>query len=240
MKVDLLRRVIAQAAEVVQAEVRVMPELTRCRLAELREQDPELRSAWRPQAAPASWLTKHLHREVCLRAVEMLVHDEATSEAQKVSWIATYLTSGRLPQAYYEPAFNEISRIAVGLAKGEVAYQVDGPIALMASEHKHVLRLGFCLAPVVIVANPHFRFGGGEDLLKYTVAQWRLGYCDMHSLWIKMAYLEIGWGGNGLIGGSPQGSSSVLSMEEVRAEGYKYCYHPWYFALKNYCWSLLV
>ena len=71
------------------------------------------------------------------------------------------------------------------------------------------------LAPVVVALNPEFRFRGGEPHRKFTVCQFSAGYCDIPGALRELNGLEEGWGGSPTIGGSPQGVSSALTVEEV-------------------------
>jgi hypothetical protein len=88
-----------------------------------------------------------------------------------------------------------------------------GRIAVVVDERAEALRLGYCLAPVVIALNPAFRFpAGGEPCRKFTVAQYRAGHADFAALRQVLGQREPGWGGSATILGSPQGASSQLSI----------------------------
>ncbi len=205
------------------------------RMRELMDLDVDSRGPWKPQCAPQRWLTRHFHREVCLRAFELMMLDERQDENTKRQWAHDYLMVGRLPKQYYNPAFDELSAIAVGLESGEIAYRVYGQVATITSGLSHVLRLGFCLAPVVVCLNPCFCFGGKSDLKKYTIAQWRPGYCDLEKVWFKLSYFELGWGGSNVLGGSPQGKSSRLGMGEVAGVVEEFCHYSW----RHWFWKVV-
>jgi len=198
------------------------------RLEELMDLDVDTRGIWKPQCAPQKWLTRHFRREVCLRAFELMMLDEKVDLGVKSRWAHDYLMVGRLPKQYYNPAFDELSAIAVGLESGEIAYRVYGQVATITSGLSHVLRLGFCLAPVVVCLNPCFSFGGKSDLKKYTIAQWRPGYCDLEKVWFELSCYELGWGGSNVLGGSPQGKSSSLGMGMVTGVVEEHCHYSWW------------
>lgn len=71
-------------------------------------------------------------------------------------------------------------------------------------------------AEVVIAFNPAMELRGGETIRKFTVAG---NNVSVLSALQTLSELEEGWGGpaHGTIGGSPQGKSSCLSLEEVTA-----------------------
>lgn len=71
------------------------------------------------------------------------------------------------------------------------------------------------LAPVVIALNPAFQFGNTDPVRKFTVCQFKPNYVNLPAVFAELSEKEPGWGGTPTIGGSPQGVSSALSIDEV-------------------------
>jgi len=91
----------------------------------------------------------------------------------------------------------------------------ENPALLVNNKTRRKILKLCSLAPIVIAFNPAFRFQGGEPTRKFTVAQYKLGYVNLREVLRDLSELEPGWGGSPTIGGSPQGVSSKLSLEEV-------------------------
>jgi hypothetical protein len=68
---------------------------------------------------------------------------------------------------------------------------------------------------VVIALNPEFRFGQGDPHAKFTICQFTPGFVDLKGALVELNELEKGWGGSPTIGGSPQGVTSELTMDQV-------------------------
>jgi hypothetical protein len=77
------------------------------------------------------------------------------------------------------------------------------------------MAMGYSRAPVVIALNPAFAPGGGEPIRKFTIAAYEPQWLDIPAALAELNELEQGWGGSPTIGGSPQGVSSTLSVEQV-------------------------
>jgi len=90
-------------------------------------------------------------------------------------------------------------------------------VAVVESTHRAATSVGYSLAPVVIARNPAFKLGGGEAHVKYTVCAFEPKFADIKSALAELATLEAGWGGSPTIGGSPQGVSSILTVDQVVA-----------------------
>src|SRR3989344_6687720 len=91
------------------------------------------------------------------------------------------------------------------------------PIAIVHGSHRAATMVGYSYAPTVIAFNPSFRIGGGDPHAKYTVAQYTTEHVDLENVLAELAEREPGWGGSPTIGGSPQGGSSTLGLDEVVA-----------------------
>lgn len=94
-------------------------------------------------------------------------------------------------------------------------------IAVIESAHTGALGLGYCIAPIVIAALPP----NEQGRVKMTIAAWGPRYVDFSGLKAALndaesaarggAGLADTWGGGATILGSPQGTGTVLSIENV-------------------------
>jgi hypothetical protein len=128
-----------------------------------------------------------------------------------------WLVHGEVPIAYAENKRAGIRTLLRSLKLG--ATQVDllpgGRIARIISLERDALKLGYHLAPVVLLLNPSFEFGNGFRGRKYLLAQFESGYVDLHSVCASLKATEPGWGGSATIKGSPQDRPSLLLLEFV-------------------------
>ena len=94
----------------------------------------------------------------------------------------------------------------------------DG-IAVVKSTHRAATTVGYSLAEVAVLQNPQFGFGPGPKVNKFTVCQFEAGSVNLKKVFDELSQLEPGWGGakdeTSTIGGSPQGVSSQLSIDQV-------------------------
>ena len=102
----------------------------------------------------------------------------------------------------------------VGLV-GQVAAAAGGRIAVVESTSRFAVSAAYAVADVVVAVNPAFRFGGGDPHRKVTVCQQRPGLVDLAGVFKALGAVKEGWGGSPTIGGSPQGVSSQLTLDEV-------------------------
>jgi hypothetical protein len=77
------------------------------------------------------------------------------------------------------------------------------------------LRLGYCLAPVVVAATCAKAADLGGAVRKMTIAQWQPGYVDLARVAALLNRNEPGWGGSAGIVGSPQGQACRSGIEEA-------------------------
>mgnify|MGYP006865008293 CR=1 FL=1 len=104
----------------------------------------------------------------------------------------------------------------------ELTLYADGRIAVVVSTHRFATNLGYESAPVVVAFNPemqvNFRDPGAGTYKKFTICRYDSNVAvDISAALLELGELESGWGGRGDIGGSPQGVSSKLTLEEVIA-----------------------
>lgn len=108
---------------------------------------------------------------------------------------------------------------ATSVSDAEVVAHKDNIVVLKAHT-MGATSIGYCYAPVVVIANDRFRFPGVEgEHLKYTICQYQAGkYVDLPAVARALNEIEQSggtWGGSPAIIGSPQGVSSSLSIEQV-------------------------
>lgn len=136
--------------------------------------------------------------------------------ATRVEIMKNWLLTGEEPSGYRERFLGERKSLAQAITDGTIsAESVDSKIARVISTHRAATSIGYCLAPVVIALNPAFRFGASEPHAKFTICQFTPGYVNLKDVFAELDQIEKGWGGSPTIGGSPQGISSQLSLDQV-------------------------
>ncbi len=145
--------------------------------------------------------------------------DHKVPLADRVSTMEWWLLTGEEPEQYRASVERERGEMVVALESGAINARTtaDGRIAIVESAHRAATMVGYSLAPVVVARNPAFKLGGGEAHMKYTVCAFEARFADISSALAELATLEPGWGGSPTIGGSPQGVSSKLTVDQVVA-----------------------
>ncbi len=129
-----------------------------------------------------------------------------------------WLLTGEEPVQYVEKVAQEREEIVSALENGQINARLssDGKIAIVESSHRAATSIGYALAPVVVALNPAFRMAGVKPHRKFTVCVFELGkFADIKAALAELGRVEPGWGGSPTIGGSPQGVSSKLTIDEV-------------------------
>jgi hypothetical protein len=155
-----------------------------------------------------------------LAAIAAAIMDFKVLMADRVSTMEQWLLTGDEPAQYRTQVEKERLDMITAMETGQIKSETrsDGRIAVVESTHRAATSVGYSLAPVVIARNPAFKLGGGEAHVKYTVCAFEAGkFADIKSALAELATLEAGWGGSPTIGGSPQGVSSRLTIDEVVA-----------------------
>lgn len=153
-----------------------------------------------------------------LAAIGAAVMDFKVSLADRVATMEKWLLTGEEPKQYRDSVEKERLDMITALESGAIKHETraDGRIAVVESTHRAATSVGYSLAPVVIARNPAFKLGGGEAHVKFTVCVFEAGkFADIKSALAELATLEAGWGGSPVIGGSPQGVSSALTIDQV-------------------------
>lgn len=165
---------------------------------------------WVPSALPSSET-----RVSPLAAVALMCMDHAAPLADRVKMMLAWLRYGDLPLPYIEQAVSEHAQIVDALASGQISITPvqSSRCVIVESTHKDALKLGYCVAPVVIAINPEFRFSGGEPHRKITITKFN---ADQRADLVTLAKrLGDGWGGTSTIIGSPQGVNCETTTSEI-------------------------
>lgn len=197
---------------------------------------PSAQNPWPSTAASASDTRD-------LAAIAAAIADHRVALDVRVQWMAGWLLEGVEPLGYREKAEAERMKMIEALDSGQIRYacktkkqegiqatyqnlyndsdllvQMRGPynnIAVVISTHRAGTMIGYCLAPIVIALNPEFRIGAGEPHRKFTICQFQAGHLDLGKIAADLSEIELGWGGSPTIIGSPQGTNSSLTIEQV-------------------------
>lgn len=154
-----------------------------------------------------------------LAAMAAAAMDRRHGLAERVALAETWLRTGAPPAAWAGAAQTRAQRLADSLARGGTSVRATAypAVAAVVSRERGALALGYRLAPVVVALNPAFRFPGGAEGCKYTVARYAPGHADLDAAAAALARREPGWGGQAGIKGSPQDRGSRLALDEVIA-----------------------
>jgi hypothetical protein len=146
-----------------------------------------------------------------------MVGDFKKTVESRVVEMQQWLENGLEPTGYRDQLEKDRLAMANALESGEIQIVevLPGKLASVVSTHRSATGLGYHRAPVLVVLNPKFQFQGGKPHKKFTVCQFETGYCDISCALAELDKLEPGWGGSPNIGGSPQGSNSNLTIEQV-------------------------
>lgn len=150
-----------------------------------------------------------------LAAIGAAVSDFKVPIADRVHTLCTWLKTGEEPTQYRTQLEQEQEAIVAALESGAIQVSTKEGIAIVESAHRAGTSVGYTQAPVVIALNPAFRIRGGDPHRKFTICQFAPGHCDIKAALEELAAIEPGWGGSPTIGGSPQGVSSGLTVDEV-------------------------
>lgn len=154
-----------------------------------------------------------------LAAIAAAVADFKVTLADRVATMTKWLISGEEPEQYRTQVEKERMDMITALENGAIKHETraNGRIAVVESTHRAATMVGYALAPVVVALNPSFKAGPGDPYKKFTICAFEAKFADIKSALAELAALEAGWGGSPTIGGSPQGVSSTLSIDEVVA-----------------------
>ena len=150
-----------------------------------------------------------------LAAIAAAVMDFKVSLADRVATMEKWLLTGEEPKQYRDSVEKERLDMITALETGAIKYETCGKVAVVESTHRAATSVGYSLAPVVVALNPSFKQGSGDPYKKFTICAFEAKFADIKSALAELATLEAGWGGSPTIGGSPQGISSQLTIDQV-------------------------
>ena len=171
----------------------------------------------RPLPTTADELAVATSQDPALVAVTGAMFDRERSPRERVGLAARWLESGAEPPGYRERWTERASVLLDGLANGAVAVEpaAEGRIAVMTSRIQGSLRLGYCLAPVVVAHDPGRPDAEPPAPRRIVIAQYAPGHVDLGAARDALAEIEPGWGGSSTILGSPQGRPCGLALAKV-------------------------
>lgn len=193
---------------------------TSYRIKQIADFDKSATGPWQPATLPASanaWPRWENGLERGLGALSAMVFDHKLPFSERVAIMKEWLMTGpdAIPVRYAEQSDADRADLIRALESNEIHREVRDGIAVVETGHKAATTVGYSLAPVMVALNPEFRFGGGEPHRKFTICAWSAQHADIKSALVELAEFEPGWGGSPTIGGSPQGVSSALTIDQV-------------------------
>jgi len=152
-----------------------------------------------------------------LAAIAAAIMDFNVPMSDRVSTMEQWLLTGDEPAQYRTQVEKERLDMITAMETGQIKSETrsDGRIAVVESTHRAATSVGYSLAPVVVALNPSFKQGPSEPHKKFTICAFEAKFADIKSALAELATLETGWGGSPTIGGSPQGVSSTLTIDQV-------------------------
>jgi len=152
-----------------------------------------------------------------LAAIAAAIMDFKVPMSDRVSTMEQWLLTGDEPAQYRTQVEKERLDMITAMETGQIKSEKrsDGRIAVVESTHRAATSVGYSLASVVVALNPSFKQGPGDPYKKFTICAFEAKFADIKSALAELATLEAGWGGSPTIGGSPQGVSSTLTIDQV-------------------------
>ena len=156
-------------------------------------------------------------QDLTLVAVTGAMVDRELSARARVGLAARWLETGKDPVGYRERWTTHTQTLLDGLASGavEVVATAGGRVAQVTSRLQGALRLGYCLAPVVVAHDPGGPNADPPTSRRVVIAQYTAGHVELDAVREALVRLEPGWGGSASILGSPQGRACRLGVEAV-------------------------
>jgi hypothetical protein len=99
---------------------------------------------------------------------------------------------------------------------GEIKVSKKGGIATVETTLPCATNVGYSYAPVVIAINPAMHNPDGSTYKKISICQHEQGYVDLQAVKEALLLKEQGWGGSPTFIGSPQGTSTTITTEELQ------------------------
>ena len=171
----------------------------------------------RPLPATGDDLASVTGQDHALVAVTGAMFDGDLTARERVGLAARWLESGTEPAGYRKRWTAHAVRLLRGVDDGRIIVEpaAEGRIALVTSQLPGTLRLGYCIAPVVIAHDPGRPSTDPPALRRVVVAQYAPGHVELQEVRDALARIEQGWGGSSTLLGSPQGRSCALALPRV-------------------------
>ncbi|WP_197431098.1 hypothetical protein [Aliiruegeria sabulilitoris] len=162
----------------------------------------------RADAPPDSWPGAELS------AMSSCCFDDSLPMAERVARMSRWLALGELSEAHATAGAHAQAALARSVTEGSTFARLSAPaVALVHSEQRGALELGFRIAPIVVATHPFFCFPAGKCGPKHTVAVWEGEGLELFREVVVQH--EPGWGGSAGIVGSPQSHPSILDPDTV-------------------------
>ena len=164
-----------------------------------------------PPPLPGAPLLALVLHPPAFRALSAYIQAEGRTSSEAVQMMADWLTGGPLPAAGTQLVAEADTGAAAAWRNGDIKVSLvaEDRVALICSDYRGAVGLGYRFAPVVIAE------GEVAGLRKLTVAQFATGHADFAQLSEQLAMEEAGWGGSATILGSPQGVASNLPLDRL-------------------------
>ena len=195
-------------------------EQTRERIKLVADSDKFVKGEWQAQPLPTTenpWNDKNASAESShkLATIAAYVADHTKTLDDRVKTMIMWLVDGFEPATHRERVEIERQNLIHALQSGKIKYVKKDNVAVVETDHRAATMIGYSLAPIVIAKNPKFSFNGSEPIVKYTICQYKDGYVNLKAVFSELSEIETGWGGSPTIGGSPQGISSQLKINDI-------------------------
>ena len=172
-----------------------------------------------PRPFPSKEKLWNNRSEEMTAAIAVQISDFKVPLSDRVLAMKEWIKTGKESEEYRTRAINGKLDMLKALDSGDVHYELKagGRVAFVESTYPGAVReIGYSLAPVVVALNPSFSARGEEPHKKFTIGIYKEGeFLDLPAVFAELRELEPKWGGSPTIGGSPQGESSKLTVDQV-------------------------
>ena len=131
----------------------------------------------------------------------------------KVAMMATYLATGKEPEAFVAKAEANAAQLLTDAG----TIEVEEGIAFVTSAFpgRAMIDVAYGFAPVVVLFNPSMR-GKEGTYTKYSICQFNGSFVDFSQVEATLKKVEAGVGGSPTFLGSTQGADTVLTKQVIK------------------------
>ena len=152
-----------------------------------------------------------------VRAIARMACDHKLTLEERVKWVMVEIDHQEETLRLCDEANREFVKAQEA---SKVTLRCMGRVVTVVSTHQFATNVGYAFASVVIAQNPamlvDFRDPTKGTYNKFTVCRYDSHVkCDLPAALMELQALEPGWGGRSDIFGSPQGVSSMLTLDQV-------------------------